>query len=195
MPRDPSESAGFTLVELMVTVAILGVLAAVAIPSYQTFVAKARQTEAKIHLSNVYTVLVTYYAEESSYTGCLRDIGYEPTASSKRFYTHGLSEIRDFDDAECGPDGLQPCAQFNWSEGTPRTCTAPWEGRTRFTANQYSREALGTPTLEDYLVAGQLKKDYFEVTAIGNVHPSSSRFDVWHINSNKRIRNTQPGLQ
>lgn len=42
-----SNSEGFTLVELMIVVAIIGVLAAVAIPNYQKFQAKARQSEAK----------------------------------------------------------------------------------------------------------------------------------------------------
>jgi type IV pilus assembly protein PilE len=43
-------SAGFTLVELMVTVAVLGILASIAWPSYQQYVRKARQAEAKAAL-------------------------------------------------------------------------------------------------------------------------------------------------
>ena len=44
------QSAGFTLVELMVTVAVLGILASIAWPSYQQYVRKARHAEAKAAL-------------------------------------------------------------------------------------------------------------------------------------------------
>jgi prepilin-type N-terminal cleavage/methylation domain-containing protein len=59
--------SGFSLVELMIVVGIIGVLAAVATPKMQVFMAKAKQAEAKTTLSHIYTLEEAYFAENSSY--------------------------------------------------------------------------------------------------------------------------------
>ena len=59
--------SGFSLVELMIVVGIIGVLAAVATPKMQIFMAKAKQAEAKTTLSHIYTLEEAYYAENSTY--------------------------------------------------------------------------------------------------------------------------------
>ena len=59
--------SGFSLVELMIVVGIIGVLAAVATPKMQVFMAKAKQAEAKTTLSHIYTLEQAYFAENSTY--------------------------------------------------------------------------------------------------------------------------------
>lgn len=59
--------AGFTLIELMIVVAIIGVLAAIAIPLYTAHMVKARQAEAFTTLGAVYTNQVVYFSENSTY--------------------------------------------------------------------------------------------------------------------------------
>lgn len=58
---------GFTLVELMITVVIVGILAAVAVPIYQAQVKRAKSSEADAALGTIRTALRVYYAENNAY--------------------------------------------------------------------------------------------------------------------------------
>ncbi len=67
MSKFTRDQKGFTLVELMITVVIVGVLAAVAVPIYQANVKRAKGSEADAALGTVRTALRVYYAENSAY--------------------------------------------------------------------------------------------------------------------------------
>ena len=58
---------GFTLVELMITIVIVGVLASVAIPLYQANVKRAKGAEADATMGSIRTALRVYYAENTAY--------------------------------------------------------------------------------------------------------------------------------
>jgi type IV pilus assembly protein PilA len=77
--------AGFSLVELMIVVGIIGILASLAMPKMQVFMAKARQSEVKGLLSNIYALEEAYFIEKNTYTTTVTDIGY--SKPSKGFYT------------------------------------------------------------------------------------------------------------
>jgi type IV pilus assembly protein PilE len=61
------KAAGFTLIELMIAVAIAGLLASIAYPSYMDSVRKSRRADAKAALSNAAQALERHYTEKNTY--------------------------------------------------------------------------------------------------------------------------------
>jgi prepilin-type N-terminal cleavage/methylation domain-containing protein len=84
--RFGKNEAGFSLVELMVVVGIIGILASLALPKMQVFMAKARQAEAKSKLSNVYVLQQSYFTESNQFSATAADIGLNTAVGSNDFY-------------------------------------------------------------------------------------------------------------
>lgn len=58
---------GFTLIELMIAIAVLGILLAIAIPNYNEYVTKARRTDAQAHMMQMQLGLEKWRANNASY--------------------------------------------------------------------------------------------------------------------------------
>jgi type IV pilus assembly protein PilA len=74
---------GFTLIELMIVVAIIGILAAIAIPNFLTYQLKSRQSEAKTNLQAIKTSEVAFQAERGCYLGIAVEVG-QPLAGAAK---------------------------------------------------------------------------------------------------------------
>lgn len=83
---------GFTLVELMVVVAIIGLLSAVAIPNFKKYQAKSKMSEAKLQLAAVYTAETSFYSDYNMYAQCLVYMGFDPGPEYlNRYYAVGFT--------------------------------------------------------------------------------------------------------
>jgi type IV pilus assembly protein PilE len=75
---------GFTLIELMITVAIIGILAAVALPSYTAYVLRGKAAEAPSNLANLRVQMEQYYQDNRTYVGG----NCTPTAGTVKYFTY-----------------------------------------------------------------------------------------------------------
>jgi len=83
------KSAGFTLIELMVTIVIVAILAAIALPSYQQYIMRGKITEATSNLSSVRLQMEKYYADNRKYdNGTTTNCGVTvPSGANARYFT------------------------------------------------------------------------------------------------------------
>jgi type IV pilus assembly protein PilA len=90
---------GFTLIELMIVVAIIAFLTTLALPSFNKFLAKSKRTEAYMNLSSLYAAQKAHWAEHGTYTTQLKGpqgIGWSPEgykgggAKENFYYTYGF---------------------------------------------------------------------------------------------------------
>ena len=78
---------GFSLLEVMIVVVIIGILAALAYPSLEGYLLRAKQTEAKVSLSAIYTAQKIYFATNQTYADSLTKLDVQMETGGENRYT------------------------------------------------------------------------------------------------------------
>lgn len=85
------KSVGFTLIEVLVTVAIVAILAAIAIPNYSQYVQKTRRTDAQEKLLDMAAQQERWFFNKNQYTDQVDDVG--GATSKDGYYTVTISNL------------------------------------------------------------------------------------------------------
>ncbi len=101
-----TKKKGFTLIELMIVVAIIGILAAIAIPNFVKFQAKGKQAEVNAQLKAIFSAQKANFPTNQGYWSDIGAIGFAPERGNRYYYDLGPSSAT----IAAGTQGF--CGQF-----------------------------------------------------------------------------------
>ncbi len=81
-----TKNAGFTLIELMIVVAIIAILVSIVLPMYRDYVVRSNRSDAIIALTELANLQEKHHSNEMAYTAALSELGY-PATTSNDFYS------------------------------------------------------------------------------------------------------------
>ena len=162
------KKGGFTLIELMIVVAIIGILAAIAIPNFIRFQAKSKQSEAKTNLKAIFTAQKSYFGEKDKYSSDFTVIGFDPEPANR--YSYGLA-------AGCNTPAV--ATSTGRSTGAKAGCIGQDIGK--FPTAPAAANALTALGVQPSVAA--CPSCFFSANALGNVDNDAAG-DVWGITAN-----------
>jgi prepilin-type N-terminal cleavage/methylation domain-containing protein len=179
---------GFTLVELLIVVAIIGVLATIGVPTFKKMVQKAKKSEAKVALGGLYTVETAFYSEYGAYGNNLVGVGFDLAGTgTNRIYTVG------FGDASCADTTTRIPAT---TSSTGSSINVAFPGY--YSGSMTAIAASTNSSLNANCLAGvvtDLPGTDFTATANGIIAPGASFvIDQWQIDSKRNLANVQDGV-
>ncbi len=191
---------GFTLVELMVVVAIIGILAAIAIPNFKTYQAKAKTSEAKIQLASIYQAEIAIQSDFDSFATCLKDAGYVPPTKDN-YYALGFSaENATANGTVTSNGGTCTAGQYAFPANKKVANVAMDIAKLSSVSNpDTSKFATGAGTSSSLSAPGVTNNgDAFFAGAIGTISSDAGKTaesgnDTWGIDEKKQLRHIRTG--
>jgi prepilin-type N-terminal cleavage/methylation domain-containing protein len=172
---------GFTLIELMIVVAIIGILAAIAIPNFIRFQARARQSESNTNLKSLFTGLRTQQRKPPS---AIRATSFAPERGNRYSY-HLEDSCASFEDRS-GVDAVQNNTDTCVGVDTFKFTSFP----TTFTIEPLTSASWNSKCQADGLalasgIYGSQDDWCFLAYAAGDVDnkPTNDKADTWSISS------------
>jgi prepilin-type N-terminal cleavage/methylation domain-containing protein len=168
---------GFTLIELMIVVAILGILVSVATVSYNHFVIKAKTVEGEIVVHEVERLETLYHASNHAYTDSFTDLGFAMTGTLKYYTTEvrmGSAtdkisyQVRALPGTASGTDAW---LLTNYRDGSVQVDQIPVSDLRAFSTVRYLGNAAAVTSVEAttiYLGSGMLGNNEPEWTDTGS---------------------------
>lgn len=101
-----NDEGGFSLTELLIVLAIIGILVMIAVPLYQNVTTRAKTTEAKTQLNFVHTLQKAYRLEHDTYTTDFTSLGFE----HEQLISEGGKARYQIEIAEAGPNSYTATA-------------------------------------------------------------------------------------
>ena len=138
---------GFTLIELMIVVAIIGILAAIAIPNFIKFQARSKQSEAKANLKAMFTAEKAFFQEKDRFSSYVGEVGFAPERNNR--YAYFLDPTPSFDNRVTGTATTTNTAnaiqadQFKAYTSITATATLQCGGTMGISGGVFTGEAIG----------------------------------------------------
>lgn len=190
---------GFTVIELMVVVVIASIMALIGTSVYQDAMNYTRQKEAKVSLAAMYAVEVSLFAEWTTFSYCLRQLGFQHDSFGitpvNREYYYAVGFFAASIANDCGPQGNKSCLTWDFVDrpagwATPQTCR---------TNAPPDNDATWIPTSGNY-PPFPVNGEYWEVTRF-TFKVGASGFlqngnppDAWTMDQNKNLTHVLNGL-
>ena len=140
----PISEHGFTLIELMITIAIIGILSAIALPAYNEYLIRGKITEATATLAGHRVKMEQFFQDNRTYVGACDagTVATTPPATENFNYACNIPNATTYVITATGLGGLIPLA-LSVDQSNTRMTVAPPPGWTAPAGNCWIRKKAG----------------------------------------------------